>query len=332
MGPLKIFYISVFILWIIIPLALTFINKPNRQLRSDSIRLFFSYLFATGLAIVVIIPIVLTVYAPFAPSIVSSSSVLSNASDVRPGISFSSFEILWKSDFFKWLGVTTVVSIITTVLLVIVVACVGYSYSRYRFKGKKGSLIFAMIIQMIPTLAAMVTYITMRHSIGYFIAPTGIFSVFTIFGLSLDQAMGFTTLILIYLSGGVGMNLFLMKGNYDQISRELDEAARIDGAGPFRVFTQIVIPLVRPMLSVVAVFTFIGPFFDVILARLILPTETYTIANYLYRWVENPNSQELYNVPAFMAGSIIIAIPIVFFFMIMQNNLVSGLSSGGTKG
>lgn len=331
MGPLKLFYISVFILWIIIPLALTFIKKPNRQLQSDSVRLFFSYLFATGLAFVVIIPILLTAYAPFAPSIVSSSSVLSNASDVRPGISFESFNALWQSDFFKWLGVTTVVSLITTVLLVIVVASVGYSYSRYRFKGKKGSLIFAMIIQMIPTLAAMVTYITMRHSIGYFIAPTGIFGIFTVFGLSVDQAMGFTTLILIYLSGGVGMNLFLMKGNYDQISKELDEAARIDGAGPFRVFYQIIIPLVRPMLSVVAVFTFIGPFFDVILARLILPNETYTIANYLYRWVENPNAT-YYNVPAFMAGSIIIAIPIVFFFMIMQNNLVSGLSSGGTKG
>lgn len=331
MSILQLAYIGVFLVWLIIPLCLTFIKKPNRQLTSDSIRLFFSYLFATGLAIVVLFPVLLTVYAPFAPSLTQSSSVLSNAADVQPGISLSSFSELWNSDFFKWLGVTIMVSAITTVLLVIIVSAVGYSYSRYRFKGKKQSLIFAMIIQMIPTLAAMVTYLTMRHAISFFIAPTGLFNIFGIFGLSPDQSMGFFTLILIYLSGGVGMNLFLMKGNYDQISKELDEAARIDGAGPFRVFYQIVIPLVRPMLSVVAVFTFIGPFFDVILAKLILPNETYTIANYLYRWVENP-AADFYNVPAFMAGSVLIAIPIVVFFMVMQNNLVSGLSSGGTKG
>lgn len=331
MSKITIAYLSLLIIWIAIPLGLTFIKKPNRQLRSDSIRLFFSYLFATGLAIVVIFPVILTAYAPFAPSLTKSSSVLSNVTDVRMGISFDSFAALADSEFFRWLGVTVLVSLITTVLLVIIVSAVGYSYSRYRFKGKKGSLIFAMIIQMVPTLAAMVTFITMRHSIGFFLVPTGIFSIFTVFGLTTDQAMGFSTLILIYLSGGVGMNLFLMKGNYDQISKELDEAARIDGAGPFRVFTQIIIPLVRPMLSVVAVFTFIGPFFDVILARLILPNETYTVANYLYRWVENPNAT-YYNVPAFMAGSIIIAIPIVFFFMFMQRNLVSGLSAGGTKG
>jgi arabinogalactan oligomer/maltooligosaccharide transport system permease protein len=121
-----------------------------------------------------------------------------------------------------------------------------------------------------------------------------------------------------------------MKGYLDTIPRELDESAKIDGAGHFRIFLQIVMPLASPIIAVVALFSFIAPFADFIIASILLRTEkNYTLAVGLYEMVAKQFGAEFTN---FAAGAVLIAIPISILFLSFQKYFVSGLTAGGTKG
>ena len=126
------------------------------------------------------------------------------------------------------------------------------------------------------------------------------------------------------------MNTYLMKGYFDTVPYDLDESAKIDGAGHLKRFWDIVLPLVRPMIAVQALWAFMGPFGDYILARFLLRTqESYTVAVGLQTMISDPTNQQ---VSLFAAGAILIAVPISILFFALQKNFVSGLTSGGTKG
>lgn len=137
-------------------------------------------------------------------------------------------------------------------------------------------------------------------------------------------------LIAIYAGGGIASNTFIMKGYMDSVSMELDEAAKIDGCSNMKVYRMIILPIVRPMLAIVALWSFIGPFTDYMLPKILLTTPTdYTMATGLFSLV---NDHRNMNQPAFAAGSVLTAIPIVALFMLLQNQLVSGLAAGSVKG
>jgi arabinogalactan oligomer/maltooligosaccharide transport system permease protein len=137
-------------------------------------------------------------------------------------------------------------------------------------------------------------------------------------------------LILIYVGGLLPMNTWLAKGYFDTIPKELDESARMDGAGHFRIFWQIVLPLAKPILAVIALFSFITPFTDFILARIILRSdEKFTLAVGLYDLVAKNFGAEF---TKFAAGAVLIAIPIALLFLSLQRFLISGLTAGGVKG
>lgn len=121
-----------------------------------------------------------------------------------------------------------------------------------------------------------------------------------------------------------------MKGYFDTVPRDLDESAKLDGAGHFRIFAQIILPLVRPMIAVQALWAFMGPFGDFLLAKFLLRTpENLTIAVGLQTFIANPQQQK---VALFAAGAILAALPICLLFFFLQKNFVSGLTAGGTKG
>ncbi len=140
-----------------------------------------------------------------------------------------------------------------------------------------------------------------------------------------------TGLILIYIGGQIPFNAWLVKGYLDTIPRELDEAARIDGAGHFTVFVRIILPLAKPILAVVALFNFMTPLFDFILPSIILNSpEKYTIALGLFNFI---NDQFSNNFTRFSAGgAILIAVPVAIVYLFLQRFLISGLTAGGTKG
>lgn len=228
---------------------------------------------------------------------------------------FKHFEHLFNNTLYlKWMKNTIFVSVTTAIIVVVIVSFTGYAYSRYRFKGKKMSLMLIMIIQTIPTFAGITAYFTM-HSIIADVIPA--FS---------RQMM----IILIYSAGGIAGNTFILKGYLDSISSELDDAAKIDGCSNMQIYRLIIMPIAKPMISIIALWSFIGPFMDFLLPKVLLTTpEDYTLAAGLFTLV---NDQRNINEPAFAAGALLTAIPIVILFTLLQKQLVAGLSNGATKG
>ena len=229
--------------------------------------------------------------------------------------SLKHFEYLFNETLYlTWMKNTIFISSVTAVLTVVVISFTGYAYSRYRFKGKRMSLMGIMLIQTIPSFAGITAYFTM-HSI-----ITGYIPDFT------RQMM----LILIYAGGGIAGNTFVLKGYLDSISTELDDAARIDGCSSMEIYRLIIMPIARPMLAITALWSFIGPFMDYLLPKVLLTSpEDYTLAAGLFSLTDDIRTM---NEPAFAAGALITAVPIVILFMALQKHLVAGLSSGATKG
>lgn len=225
------------------------------------------------------------------------------------------FEYLFKHTLYlTWVKNTIIIAGATALLTLFIVSFTGYAYSRYRFKGRKASLMAIMLIQTIPTFAGITAFFTM-HSIVSSIIPQ-----FT------RQMM----LILIYSGGGIASNTFILKGYIDSISTELDDAAKIDGCSNMGVYRLIIMPIARPMLTIIALWSFIGPFMDYLLAKVLLTNpKSYTLAAGLFTLI---NDFRTLNQPAFAAGGLLTAIPIVILFITLQKQLVSGLSSGSVKG
>lgn len=225
------------------------------------------------------------------------------------------FEYLFEETLFlKWVGNTIFIATSTAILTLIFVSFTGFAYSRYRFKGRKASLMAIMLIQTIPTFAGITAYYTM-HSIIANITPA-----FT------RQMM----LILIYSAGGIAGNTFILKGYLDSISTELDDAARIDGCSSMKVYRLIIMPIAKPMLAIIALWSFIGPFMDFLLPKVLLTNpESYTLAAGLQTLISDFRTL---NQPAFAAGGLLTAVPIVILFIVLQKQLVSGLSKGSVKG
>ena len=229
--------------------------------------------------------------------------------------SFKKFKILFtQTDFLRWVVNTIFIAIATAVLTLLVVSYTGYVYSRFRFKGKRVSLMAIMLIQVIPAFAGIVAYYTMHQII------VSIFPFFT------REMM----LILIYSVGGIAGNTFILKGYIDSISTELDEAARMEGCSNMQVYSLIIFPIARPMLAIIALWSFIGPFMDYLLPAIMLTNpKNYTLAAGLFSLISDERTKL---EPVFAAGGLLTAIPIVILFIVLQKQLVSGLTSGSVKG
>ena len=293
-------------------------NKEKKLHLSDSqpldtigvISLIISYILLIAWAILIIWPLAVMVISSFNGG---QSRYISLSGNFE--FSFKHFKYLFTETYFlKWVKNTIVIAVSTSILTLIIVSFTGYSYSRYRFKGKKGSLMAIMLIQTIPAFAGITAYYAI-HSI-----VSGIIPVFS------RTAM----LILIYSGGGIASNTFILKGYIDSISKELDEAAKIDGCSNLQLYRLIIMPIARPMLAIISLWSFIGPFMDYMLPKILLtnPSE-YTLATGLYTLISDVRTM---NAPAFAAGGLLTAIPIIILFISLQNQLVSGLSSGSVKG
>ncbi|MDY4033767.1 MAG: sugar ABC transporter permease [Streptococcus dysgalactiae] len=266
-----------------------------------------TYLYLISLAIVILFPILVTVSSAFRPG---NTTAFSFHFD---GLwTLSNFKTLFQDTLYlRWYWNTLIVAFFTMLIQVTVITLTGYAYSRYNFFGRKKSLIFFLVVQMVPTMAALTAYFVMAWLFN-----------------ALNQ---YWFLILIYVGGGIPMNAWLMKGYFDTVPYDLDESAKLDGSGHFRTFYQIVLPLVRPMIAVQSLWAFMGPFGDFMLAKFLLRAqENYTVAVGLQSFITNDARNP--KVTLFAAGAILIAVPISVLFFFLQKNFVSGLTSGGTKG
>ncbi|KAA0966363.1 sugar ABC transporter permease [Sporosarcina sp. ANT_H38] len=214
------------------------------------------------------------------------------------------------SNYLTWYKNSLIVSTLSAVFSVVMTSLVAYAFSRYKFVGRKSGLYTFLILQMFPVIMAMVALYILLNLVGLLNTLTG--------------------LILIYVGGQIPFNAWLVKGYLDTIPRELDEAARMDGAGHMTVFIKIILPLAKPILAVVALFNFMGPLFDFILPSIILRSpENYTLALGLFNFI---NDKFANNFTRFSAGAILIAVPVSLIYLYLQRFLISGLTGGGTKG
>lgn len=266
-----------------------------------------TYLYLISLAIVILFPILVTVSSAFRPGNTTAFSFHFDGP-----WTLSDFKTLFQDTLYlRWYWNTLIVAFFTMLIQVTVITLTGYAYSRYNFFGRKKSLIFFLVVQMVPTMAALTAYFVMAWLFN-----------------ALNQ---YWFLILIYVGGGIPMNAWLMKGYFDTVPYDLDESTKLDGSGHFRTFYQIVLPLVRPMIAVQSLWAFMGPFGDFMLAKFLLRAqENYTVAVGLQSFITNDARNP--KVTLFAAGAILIAVPISVLFFFLQKNFVSGLTSGGTKG
>ena len=266
------------------------------------------YSFIAAMFVIILYPLLWTFGISLNPG-----SNLYSASIIPEQATFKNYIYLLtdeNSQYLTWYKNTLIVASANAVFSVLFVTLTAYAFSRYRFVGRKYGLIAFLTLQMFTVLMAMVAIYILLNTIGL-----------------LDSLFG---LILIYIGGSIPMNAFLVKGYFDTIPKELDESAKIDGAGHMRIFFQIMLPLAKPILAVVALFNFMGPFMDFILPKILLRSpEKFTLAVGLFNYINDKFSN---NFTVFAAGAIMIAVPISIVFLFLQKYLVSGLTAGATKG
>ena len=271
---------------------------------------------------VVAIAVVLFSLFPLYLVIISSlnpSGSLNLTSFIPREISWVNYELLFKDPripYLNWMKNSLIIAGAVAILSVTIGAASAFAFSRLRFKGKVSGLKLLLLVQMFPAILAISAVYVIMERVQTFAPEIG-----------LGTKPG---LLLVYLGGAMGVNIWLLKGFVDSIPAELDEAAKVDGASPMQIYWLIFIPLATPVLAVVALLSFIGTFNEFILARLFLvDMSERTIAVGLQSFIGGQYSQ---NWGPFAAGSIIASVPIVAIFLSLQKYIVNGLTAGSVKG
>jgi arabinogalactan oligomer/maltooligosaccharide transport system permease protein len=282
-------------------------NSKHSMKRSNFIRLGLSYLLIVAVAVIIIYPLIWTVGASLNPG-----SSLLNTSIIPENMSFLHYKELFNGsvDYAAWYWNSMKISFLTMVLTLISVSFTAYSFSRFRFRGRQNGLMLFLLLQMIPQFSALIAIFVLAQMLGLINSHLA--------------------LVLVYVGGMIPMNTYLMKGYLDAIPKDLDESARMDGAGNFRIFIEIIMPLSKPIIAVVALFSFTGPLGDFILSSTILRTpDKYTLPIGLYNLVSQKMGA---SYTTYAAGAVLIAVPVAILYISLQKYFVSGLTAGGTKG
>jgi arabinogalactan oligomer/maltooligosaccharide transport system permease protein len=213
-------------------------------------------------------------------------------------------------DFLIWVLNSLKVAGLTTIGTLLISTSAAFALSRFRFRGREGMLILFLAIQAFPGILALLPFIQLLTALGLFGSHWG--------------------LILAYSAGALVFNTWNLKGYFDTIPVELEEAAMIDGAGPIQSFIRIALPLATPALAVTAWFGFLGGFGEFVLASILLAGQPGQDTLPVALW-KMSNSV---SVPwgYFAAGALLVTIPPLIIFFLTQRFLVGGLLAGSVKG
>lgn len=258
------------------------------------------------MSVVVLFPVVWIVGSSF-----NEGSSLAGATPIPANPTIVHYiELFEKTNFAQWYLNTLKIAVINMFLSVFLSTTMGYIFARFRFKGKKPALVSILVLQMFPTFMGM----------------TALYILFLTFNL-LDNHWA---LILCYSAGQIPYNTWLIKGYMNSIPKDLDESAMLDGATKGQIFFKIMLPLIQPIVSFVAVTTFMTPWMDFIFPRLIISSnEKLTLAVGLYDMI---SGQSQNNFTMFAAGCVLVAVPITIVYISMQKFLIEGMTAGASKG
>ncbi len=210
--------------------------------------------------------------------------------------------------FWRQLLNSLVVASSATLLGIALSTTAAYAFSRMRFPGHRLAMATFLVTQMFPATMMVVPLYLLINRLGL-----------------VDSTLG---LVIVYSTTSLPFCIWMLKGYFDTIPEDLDEAALIDGASRLRVFYQVILPLARPAIAVTALFSFLAAWNEFILAATFLSRqEAFTLPVTLYRNVGGHGA----DWGAFAAGSIIVSIPVCALFFFLQKNLVGGLSAGAVK-
>ena len=215
-----------------------------------------------------------------------------------------------KGAFLTWFGNSVLIALLTTVIAVFLSATTGYAASRFRFPGKRSLMMSFLVVQMYPFAVLIVPLYNILIALG-------------LQGTSIG-------LVLVYCTTAVPFCTYMLKGYFDTIPTDIDEAGRVDGLSPFGVFWRLVMPLAKPGLAVTSFYAFLTAWGEVAFASAFLSAadDSKTLAVGLQVFVQQ-NRTEWGHLAA---ASILVAIPAVIVFYLVQRFLVTGLSSGAVKG
>ena len=271
----------------------------------------FIYILLGGLGLIWISPLVYLVLHSFRAEGLAQVDYL-----IPKSYSFQNYIDLFTvtgggTNFPRWFLNTFIVAIFSCIISTLAVLMVSYSFSRMRFKARKPMINIGMILGMFPGFMTMI-------AIYYLLKAMGL-------------AQNLVALVICY-SCGAGLGFQISKGFFDTIPRALDEAATIDGATKNQIFWKIILPMSKPIVVYTVLTSFIGPWCDFILAKIIMgdKRELYTVAIGLQSMTSAEFINEYYK--QFLAGSVLVAIPITLLFLKMQKYYVEGVTAGGVKG
>jgi ABC-type maltose transport system permease subunit len=203
-------------------------------------------------------------------------------------------------------AIITSVSVLGAVLLTLPA---GYAFSRRRFRGQEATMFSFLLPTMFPGVVLIIPQ-------------------FLLF-VNLQLVNTYFAVIIPYMVGSLSLSVFIMKSAFDSIPREIDEAAMIDGAGEFRIFSRMLLPLTLPSIATVALWAFMGAWLDWALAHVMLQSNAlWTLPLALYAFLQ-PN-YSYYG--SFSAMALVMAIPVFIVFVVFQKYLVTGLTAGSVKG
>lgn len=243
---------------------------------------------------------------------------VSSTSLIPSEISFVNYNELFTNPsrpFVRWFGNTMLIATVVVLGQIFFSALAAYAFSRFRFRGRRGGLLALLLIQMFPQ----------------FLATVALFQMFTMLG-EVIPSIGLNTILgyIVLLMGGALGQVWLIKGFFDSVPKELDEAAKIDGAGHAQVYFKIILPLVRPILAVTGLLAFVGVIGEFLLASIFLrETAVKTLAVGMYGVLDADRSN---NMGWFAAAAVLTAIPVVLLFQYLQKYIVGGITAGAVKG
>ncbi len=256
-------------------------------------------------------PILFIVSSAFNPS-----GTLTTTSLIPKGASLVNFTDLFAiRPYWSWYKNSLIIAGFCTVASVLIGAMAAYAFSRLRFQGRRPGLLALLLVQMFPALLTFVALFTIFNAVGDVIPQLGF-----------NTSAG---LILAYLGGAMGANVWLLKGYFDTVPREIDEAAIVDGASHARIFFTMHLRLITPILITVGIISFIGLYQEFLLASIFLKdVDSQTLAVGLYAL--NEADKNKYFGP-FCAGALLASIPAVVIYLLGQKQLIGGMTAGSVK-
>ena len=226
---------------------------------------------------------------------------------------WDNYKALWNSDFKTWYLNTFIIALVVSVVQTVIVLCMSYTLSRFRFKMRNGLMRFMLILGMFPGMLTMIILYRVLKDLG------------------LTQANAVPGLILVYVASS-GMGYYVSKGFFDTIPKSLDEAARVDGATRAQVLYKIILPLAKPIVIYTVLTAFMGPWGDFVFAKYVSfgTSSGMNVAVGMWNWLTPDMINQRYTM--FCAGGVIVALPVAILFMCLQKYYVEGVTGGAVKG